>query len=71
MTEIGEPAVETRAKELCAADGHAWDDGVRPIERWTQLALSIGEAGRAAYRARAREQLLNERVRKREHERDD
>jgi hypothetical protein len=71
MTEIDEAAVEMRAKELCTADGHAWDDGVHPVKRWAELAVSIGEAGRAAYRARAREQLRNERVRKRGHERDD
>jgi transcriptional regulator with XRE-family HTH domain len=72
FTNGGEPGVKLvwptpaailkRAKELCAANGTAWEAQVAPKRRGHSIVPAIDEKGRRDYLTKAKTQLLKERA---------
>ena len=63
VRKVDEAAILKRAIELCKQDGYDWELEFKPVlpmgSKLTQRPF-LDEAGRSAYLARAREQLLKE-----------
>jgi hypothetical protein len=60
MVEIGEAAIENRAKALCEENGTDWEAQLHPMTPGAKLLAAISEAVRTEYRVKAKEQLVKE-----------